>query len=242
MTPIRFVARATTALLWFFAVSLRIGIFAVRHKGNLDISHRYASTLGAGFRRILRLDYHIANGDRLTAFQPCVYLINHRSNLDVVTISSFYPPRTILIGKRAVLKIPLFGTVFRHGGNVAIDRTNQTNSIAGMAAAEDAIRNRGASVFVFPEGTRNFGTLRKFKKGGFHMARNANVPLVPIVCAVPDRWVDGRRLFMRKRTDVRVEVLEPVDPFRFEALEDLIEHVEGTMREALARLEAQVPA
>jgi 1-acyl-sn-glycerol-3-phosphate acyltransferases len=240
VTRIRFLVRSSLALFWFVAVSLREALFALRHTGSADVSHRYASALGAGFRRILHLDYEIANGERLTASQPCVYLANHRSNLDVVTFASVYPPKTIVIGKRAVLKIPLFGTIFQRGGNIAIDRSDQSDSLAGLAAAADAIRQKGVSVLIFPEGTRNHGEMLSFKKGGFHMARSAGVPLVPIVCAVPREWISGRRFFLRKRTEVKVEVLEPIDPFRFEALDELVAYVEQTMREALARLEASL--
>lgn len=241
-SPLRFFTRATLSVLWFIFVSIRSRIAAGRKRGDLNISHEYASALGAGFRRILHLDYHIAFEERLTASQPCVYLVNHRSNLDVVTLSPIYPPKTIVIGKRSILKVPLFGVVFERGGNVAIDRKDRADSLAGIAAAENAIRESGASVFVFPEGTRNFGTLQGFKKGGFHMARNTNVPLVPIVCAVPRAWIDAKRLFIRKRTDVRIEVLDPIDPFRFEALDELIAHAERVMRDALERLEAELHA
>lgn len=239
-SPLRFFSRATLSILWFVLVSIRSRISAGRKSGDLNISHEYASALGAGFRRILRLDYHITNPGRLTASQPCVYLVNHRSNLDVVTLASIFPPNTIVIGKRAILKVPLFGKVFERGGNVAIDRSDRAHSLAGLAAAEDAIRDRGASVFVFPEGTRNFGTLRNFKKGGFHMARNTSVPLVPIVCAVPKKWIDAKRLFVRKRTRVLIEVLDAIDPFRFEAMDELVAHCEEVMRDALARLEAEL--
>lgn len=111
---------------------------------------------------------------------------------------------------------------------------------AGISAAEQAITERGHSVWIFPEGTRNFGKLRSFKKGAFHLARNANVPVVPLVCAVPAGWLDGRRLYLRRWTTIKVEVLEPALPGAFSSVDAMIEHAHEVMSEALTRLEEEL--
>lgn len=196
--------------------------------------------LSRGWARIFRLHYEITHAERLTGFQPCVYLVNHRSNLDLIVLSAIFPTGTVVIGKRALLKVPFFGKIFSQGGNIVIDRHNVEDSRAGISAAEQAISERGHSVWIFPEGTRNFGKLRSFKKGAFHLARNANVPVVPLVCAVPAGWLDGRRLFLRRQTTIKVEVLEPAFPETFSSVDAMIEHAHGVMSEALGRLEGEL--
>ena len=96
------------------------------------------------------------------------------------------------------------------------------------------------SVWVFPEGTRNYGTMKKFKKGAFHMAKNTGVPLVPLVCAVPKGWVDGTRMHLSKRNTIAVRVLEPIDPSRFETVDELIDYTWKLMKSELESLEMTV--
>lgn len=240
MTPVRFLVAATRAVGWFVVASVEAVLFTHRHPEDISVTHRYAHRLSEGWIRIFHLRHTILNGERLVNSQPCVYLVNHRSNLDIVVLAEAFPTGTVVIGKRALLKVPMFGKIFTRGGNIVIDRLNPDDARAGISTGERAIMERGHSVWIFPEGTRNFGKLRSFKKGAFHMARNARVPIVPLVCAVPRAWLEGSRLFLRRETEVKIEVLEAVDPHSFESVDDLIEHTRGRMLEALNRLESEL--
>lgn len=236
-TPLRFLSGVSRSVFWFARTSLSLSRSALppEEAGNLD--HIYASRLSQGFCQYLNLRYEIFHEDRLTAVQPCVYVVNHQSNLDVITLSRVFPPNTIVIGKKEVLKAPLFGTIFKRGGNIAIDRGNSENARAGFAEAEHAIKTIGRSIWVFPEGTRNHGRgLLPFRKGAFHLARNADVPVVPLVCAVPKRWLVGRRMYLARETLVRIEVLEPIDSNSFESIDELVQHTREAMKAALEKL------
>ncbi|HUF17565.1 MAG TPA: lysophospholipid acyltransferase family protein [Thermoanaerobaculia bacterium] len=237
--PLRFLSGVLRSVLWFAQTSLSLSRSPLSgdEAGNFD--HIYASRLSEGFRKYLNLRYEIFHEERLTAAQPCVYVVNHRSNLDVITLSRVFPLNTIVIGKKEVLRAPLFGTIFERGGNIAIDRKNSDNARAGFARAERAIVEMGRSIWVFPEGTRNHGRpLLPFRKGAFHLARNAGVPVVPIVCAVPDGWVSGRRMFLARETTVRIEVLEPIASDGFDSVDDFVKQAHDAMSEALVRLSA----
>lgn len=237
MTPLRFLWRCSRALVWFVRSSMRILATSADDRIDYDLTHRYAQLLSDGFKRIFRIRHSIAGAERLTAHQPCVYIANHRSNLDVVTMCEVLPPRTIVIGKREVLKAPLLGRIFRRGGNVAINRRDPEEARLGMEAAARKMSVAGLSIFIFPEGTRNYGTMLPFKKGGFHLARNAGVAIVPLICAVTPKWLRGDRLWAAPEVDVRVEVLEPIDPAGFDSVELLIETAHERMRSALETLE-----
>lgn len=238
MNFLRFIFRSVRAVLAFAEAGIESARYARTHPDADDVSHHYSSRLARGFERTLGLRYVIGNGQRLLDSQPCLYFANHRSNLDLVTMCGVFPPRTVVIGKIEVTKVPFFGTIFVKGKNITINRKDHSDSMAGMALAERAITEQRLSVFVFPEGTRNFGKLRKFKKGGFHLAINTGSPIVPLVCAVPRDWVSpGRTL---KQIDVRIDVLEPIDPRQFVSLEELMEHTRSVMGAALESLEREI--
>ena len=77
-------------------------------------------------------------------------------------------------------RIPLFGWVMWAGRFIFIDRQNAAAARRSIDDAGRRIRG-GDSVLIFPEGTRTRdGQLGAFKKGGFHLAMEAGVPIVPI--------------------------------------------------------------
>src|SRR5205814_1158795 len=75
----------------------------------------------------------------------------------------------------------IFGPVFAIAGTVFIDRFHHDRAVQAMAPAVDALR-AGLSIVIAPEGTRSTTPrLGRFKKGAFHLALAAEVPIVPIV-------------------------------------------------------------
>lgn len=71
-------------------------------------------------------------------------------------------------------------------GTVFINRTDRSSAIKAFEGAAEEMRREKQSVFIFPEGTRHPGkeaVLGDFKKGAFHLAVQAGVPVVPVVCA-----------------------------------------------------------
>lgn len=240
MTPVRFLWRCLHALVWFVRSSRRALAESSSDRIDYDLSHRYARHLSDGFKRIFRIRHVIEPAGRLTAHQPCVYIANHRSNLDLVILCEVFPPRTIVVGKREVLRAPFFGKIFSRGGNVAINRKDSDEARLGMEEARRKLHVEGLSIFMFPEGTRNYGRMLPFKKGAFRLALEAGVPLVPIVCAVPPGWFRGDRLFVAPEVEVLIQVLEPIDPASFESLDGVIAAAREKMKDVLTALEARL--
>jgi 1-acyl-sn-glycerol-3-phosphate acyltransferase len=241
MTPFRLVWRLVRGAWWFAWVSVRVLRTVPQHGIDYDLTHRYATTLSAGWTRIFRFRHDIRHRERFITAQPCIYVANHRSNLDVLTMCEIMPPRAIVIGKREILPIPFLGKIFELGGNVPINRKDPEQARIAMETAESKLRN-GISIFIFPEGTRNYGTLLPFKKGAFHLAMNTGTRLLPLVCAYPLRWMDGSRLSIAPDVDVLIDVLEPIDPAGFASVDALIEFTRDRMAAALASLESELTA
>ncbi|MCD4750289.1 MAG: 1-acyl-sn-glycerol-3-phosphate acyltransferase [Thermoanaerobaculales bacterium] len=120
---------------------------------------------------------------------PYVVISNHSSHLDGTgLIVSLSDPLSVVI-KRELARIPVWGKSVLRVGFISIDRSKSEEAARTLKLAEKAVRE-GRHLLFFPEGTRApDNRLHPFKKGGFHLGVNAQVPLLPIA-------INGsRRLF-----------------------------------------------
>ena len=96
-----------------------------------------------------------------------------------------FPHRASIVAKRELQWVPLLGQYLTASGAVFVDRSNNTNAVKSLAAVGQTMKTRGTSLWMFPEGTRSLSpenTLLPFKRGAFHLAVQAGVPIVPVVC------------------------------------------------------------
>jgi len=132
--------------------------------------------------------------EHATRHRPCVFIANHQSAADIWVMFNVIPPNTRFVAKQELFRIPIFGWVLAASGCVPINRSNRTEAIRSLGVAAERIR-AGRSVVLFPEGTRSRdGSFRPFKKGAFHLAIQAGVPVVPVAIkgsfdvVPPGRW------------------------------------------------------
>src|SRR3546814_1090457 len=86
------------------------------------------------------------------------------------------------VGKKEIKDIPILGKLMEWGGTVFVDRADGKSAIRAMERLVDAIRQDGKSICIAPEGTRKLNPkLGPFKKGAFHLAMQAGVPIDPNV-------------------------------------------------------------
>lgn len=119
---------------------------------------------------------------------PCVLMSNHQSVFDIAAIVETLPDLDWrFVAKRELLRVPFFGWALALANQIIIDRSNREQSVRSLRAAAQRIRD-GASVIIFPEGTRSSdAVLRDFKSGGFHLAIEAGVPVVPVTVSGTQR-------------------------------------------------------
>jgi 1-acyl-sn-glycerol-3-phosphate acyltransferase len=173
---------------------------------------------------------------KLDPQQPYVFMANHLSTVDIWALFVAIPAKIRFIAKKQLGEIPLFGWAMAAGRFIFIDRQNPLAARRSIDQACNRIRS-GSSVVIFPEGTRSRdGKLGPFKKGGFHMALRAGVPIVPVGIRGAHDVMPRGSLILR-RGPVVVEVGQPIDTAGL-SVEDrdlLVERV----RNEIARLSGQ---
>ncbi len=148
------------------------------------------------------------NEERMRSGAPRIFVSNHVSWFDVLTLASVLP-RYKFVGKAELFRIPIFGRAARAAGMIAIERENRKSAFESYRIAADRIR-AGASVVVFPEGTRGKSyALRQFKKGPFVLAVAAGVPIVPTIVH-GTMEVIPRDSFRIRSGAVDIHFLEPI--------------------------------
>lgn len=124
--------------------------------------------------------------DYLNTTRPAVFIGNHQTELDVLMLGWIFPKYCSVAAKSSLRSFPFLGWFMTLSGTVFIDRKNSSSAREAMVGAADEIKMKKQSVYMFPEGTRSYYQdpgLLPFKKGAFHLAVQANVPIVPVVAA-----------------------------------------------------------
>jgi lysophosphatidate acyltransferase len=118
--------------------------------------------------------------------RPAVFVGNHQTELDVLMLGRMFPKYCSVTAKASLKKIPFLGWFMSLSGSIFIDRKNSKDAREAMKGAASEIQSKRQSVYMFPEGTRSYAKepmLLPFKKGAFHLAVQAGVPIVPCVVA-----------------------------------------------------------
>lgn len=132
--------------------------------------------------------------------QAYVFMSNHQSLLDVGALVLTLPVSWRFVAKRELTWIPFFGWALGLSDQVVIDRAKRARSVQSLARAAERIRG-GLNVIIFPEGTRSpTGELRELKSGGFHLAIQAQVPILPATVSGSFHLIPKRSLAIHSGT------------------------------------------
>jgi putative phosphoserine phosphatase/1-acylglycerol-3-phosphate O-acyltransferase len=180
------------------------------------------------------VDLRVEGEEHLWLRRPAVFIFNHQSGIDVLLMLKLLRRDITGVGKQEVRWNPIFGPLFRAAGVVFIDRSHSARAIEALEPAVDALR-QGLSLVIAPEGTRSpTPRLGRFKRGAFHIAMQAGVPIVPIVFRNALDALPKHAIVVRPAT-VEAVVLPPVDTreWRPESLGREIEAIRDRYREVL---------
>lgn len=164
---------------------------------------------------------------------PYVVMSNHCSYLDIPVIFKTFPVYLYFVAKKELRRMPFLGWFMILAGMIFIDRKNTASAKESLSQAAELIRN-GKHIVIFPEGTASKdGKVASFKKGGFHMADEADAWIVPVqIEGTYKVWPSASKLKARSGI-ITVKIADPVSPdeYRKLDLEERIDKLRNTIIE-----------
>lgn len=190
-------------------------------------------------QKLLGIKVTIKNEERLLTM-PAVVVSNHQSALDVLILGRIFQPGFTVTAKKALKYFPFLGWFMLASGTFFLDRAKGEKARKVLERALLGLKEKKRSIFMFPEGTRSATKkleLLPFKKGAFHLAKQAKIPVVPVaVSNYSTIFHSGDKVF--NRGEIILEVLEPMSTAELETNEDVTEFAQTLGNRMLEKIES----
>jgi len=188
------------------AVGVGMGVLNRSRRTALELTASVGSDLAFAAAGITM---EVVGQENLWRQRPAVFVFNHQSQLDVLILGSLLRQDFTGVAKKELQTDPFFAPLGWLADVAYVDRTNTDQAKKALAPALEALRN-GRSLAMAPEGTRSATPrLGAFKKGAFHLAMQAGVPMVPVVIRNAGELMPAHVLLLDSGT-LQVAVLPPV--------------------------------
>lgn len=155
-----------------------------------------------------------------------IYMFNHQSMLDIPLTIGYIPQYFVMIAKKELFKIPIFGPLIALAGYIPINRSNSAKSMQAIKDAGKKIVEGKESVGIYPEGTRTrTGKMNNFKKGGFIMALEGKIPIVPVTINNTFKMIKPGKLIFDDVGELELIIHAPVEIAADSKVEDIMKEV-----------------
>ncbi|MDQ1566183.1 MAG: putative phosphoserine phosphatase / 1-acylglycerol-3-phosphate O-acyltransferase [Actinomycetota bacterium] len=206
IVPVVRTAAALGGIATSLGVGVGIGLLNRSRRKAVNVVTTVAPEVALGLAGV---DLRVTGEEHLWSDRPAVFVFNHQSSFDVIVISRLLQRDFTAVAKAELAHDPRFAPLAALAGVVYVDRGNRSQSRAALAPVVEKLRS-GISLAMAPEGTRSATpTPGPFKKGAFHIAVQAEVPVVPVVIRNAGDIMWRASLVARPGT-VDVAVLGPV--------------------------------
>jgi 1-acyl-sn-glycerol-3-phosphate acyltransferase len=152
----------------------------------------------------------IRGKEKIIKGKSYIIISNHQSEYDILAIVTTLGIQFRWIIKKELLKVPLFGYALYKSRNIFIDRGHGEAAMKSIREGMERLPE-GVSLMFFAEGTRSEdGSIQPFKKGGFVMAMEKGIPILPVT-------VNGSRKVLPKKTllfhpgPIEVVISDPIE-------------------------------
>ncbi|NXU27214.1 PLCB acyltransferase, partial [Thalassarche chlororhynchos] len=222
------------SLLCVVCSALTAPVCLLVHRGRPGIIKTVVKT----FKYFFGLRFEVKGLENFEVKGPAIIVSNHQSILDMMGLMEVLPDDCVQVGKKELMYAGTVGLIIYLGGVIFINRKSTTSAKMVMAEVAKTMATDNVKVWVYPEGTRNCtGDLLPFKKGAFHLAVQAQVPVIPVVYSSFTTFYNPKKnLFTSGK--IKVEVLPAIETkgLTSDDVSDLTDRCFRTMRETLFRL------
>ncbi|KAJ8698663.1 1-acylglycerol-3-phosphate O-acyltransferase, variant 2 [Pleurotus ostreatus] len=159
-------------------IAAGMSILGRKYDANWVVARVFDATAG----RLMGIEWEVEGEEHLQT-RPAVMMGNHQSMLDILGLGRMFPQRAAMVAKKELRLTPL-GPWMTLSGAIWLNRGNSASAVRSLEAAGEEIKREKLSLWIFPEGTRHSSEapdMLPLKKGGFHLAVQAGVPIIPVV-------------------------------------------------------------
>lgn len=240
ITESRFIGKLRYIWCWI-VVSFLVLVFVpiliaiYRFKKNREGYFNWCDWGGRVWMKSAGAEIIVKGKENLKDNESYVFISNHRSYLDTAALYCYSGKRMGLVGKKELLKIPIFGYGMGIANIIAIDRGNPKKAIESMQKARK-VMDDGYSFGVFAEGGRAYpNELFPFKKGAFHLALQTGAPIIPVAIKNTD-WMMGKKRGVAYAGTIEMVLLPPIETKDLETkdLMDLLKKVREMIADELS--------
>ena len=205
--------RSAAFNLWFFGGTLLFCLFspAVWPLGEyrvLAYARLWGRLMLVGLRAICGIRWEVTGLEHLPREQPALIASMHQSTFDTA-VWVLLAPRFAYVVKQELMRVPVFGSIMRRAGMMAVDRQGGPAALRALLRDADRALAGNHQVVIFPEGTRvPPGQRAKLLPGVAALAARMRLPVIPVLTDSGEHW--GRRAFRKQPGVIRVVVLPPL--------------------------------
>ena len=204
----------------FFGAMAAAAPVAIMNRSLSQAKDVSTATFGDFAVALSGIDLHVTGEENVWKERPVVFVFNHQSYMDTPILVKLVRGGITGLAKKELQRNPVFGPVFSAAGVIFVDRFDHEKAMQAMQPALDALEG-GTSLVIAPEGHRQATPrIGPFKKGAFHLAMQAGVPIVPVAMRNPlDAMPRGHYVVRPARVDVAVHAPIPTDSWRPDSLD-----------------------
>lgn len=221
--------------VWCSLITIAFYLLSFPFNHRKWLAWAYAKSLNFGVRLALRVRVNVVGRENMIS-GPAVVIMNHQSNFDPLLQGPVFPKNAIIIGKKELLKIPLWGRLFHASNNIMVDRGAKGKNSSSIELSVERLQNDNCYIWIFPEGTRSQGgQMKPFKHGAFRMAIQAQVPIIPMVSKPLKSILDVPNKIAKGGLH-EIKILKPIDTHGMTETDllRLVERCEALYKEELS--------
>jgi 1-acyl-sn-glycerol-3-phosphate acyltransferase len=202
------VAWLFTSVYWTLVTLLQVLTFKRISKVSVAWMVRFWAT---STLKILGIRIELTNPSTVEGRASRVNVSNHQSGLDLIVGAALSPEGIVVVAKKEIAYVPFINLGWWAFDFLRIDRSNAKKAIQSLSGLAQKIVNDKRTFWILPEGTRSPpGEVRQFKKGAFHIAIEAQVPVYAVVFYGAGELMSKKDIFPKSGV-IQVKFLPPVE-------------------------------